>query len=475
LRALGVPPNSYGSLLSSVLINKLPQELRLIVSREARGEEWELDELMKIIEGEIEARERATITKSTNKVPPTGTALMSRGTSTTMSCSYCHQPHASNSCPTVTDTAERKRILKTSGRCFVCLRKYHMGRDCRSNSRCTKCNGRHHVSIYTGGSSQSTTRNQSSAAGTPPNNSKPASQSERPTDSQSNPPATNSPTTTSMYCDSHKAPVLLQTARARVFKASNPTEAKEVRIIFDSGSQRSYITTKLRNLLSLNHHRTETMIIKTFGSSEGSKQLCEVVSIRMILKDGGMLKLPLLLVSLICEPLSCQPITYARENLDYISDLDLADHCYGDQHLDIDILIGCDHYWKLVTGQIIRKGNGPVAVSTRLGWVLSGPVNGALCPDSAVNLITTHSLLVDAYVPENSPQDLDGRLKMFWDLKSLGVRQDESSVYQDFQKEITYKNQRYEVSLPWKQSHPTLPDHHDLALKRLNGLLKHLR
>ena len=34
LRSLGVASESYGSLLSSVLISKLPQELRLIVSRE---------------------------------------------------------------------------------------------------------------------------------------------------------------------------------------------------------------------------------------------------------------------------------------------------------------------------------------------------------------------------------------------------------------------------------------------------------
>ena len=42
LRSLGVPATTYGSLLSSVLMSKLPQELRLIVSREVRDEEWEL-------------------------------------------------------------------------------------------------------------------------------------------------------------------------------------------------------------------------------------------------------------------------------------------------------------------------------------------------------------------------------------------------------------------------------------------------
>ena len=39
LQALGVPAELFGSLLSSVLMNKLPQDLRLIVSREAKGDD----------------------------------------------------------------------------------------------------------------------------------------------------------------------------------------------------------------------------------------------------------------------------------------------------------------------------------------------------------------------------------------------------------------------------------------------------
>ena len=115
LRALGVPSESYSSLLSSVLINKLPQELCLIVSCEVKGEEWELDELMKIVEAEIEARERATVTKASNRIPPTSTTLVAHDANLTVSCSYCRQSHPSNACPTVTDVTERKRILKTSG------------------------------------------------------------------------------------------------------------------------------------------------------------------------------------------------------------------------------------------------------------------------------------------------------------------------------------------------------------------------
>jgi len=107
--------------------------------------------------------------------------------------------------------------------------------------------------------------------------------------------------------------------------------------------------------------------------------------------------------------------------------------------------------------------------------VLSGPVHGLLCVASPVSPITTHTLSVDAYTTDNSLQELDTTLKMFWDLESLGVKHDETSVYQDFQKDIRFRDGQYEVSVPWKQSHPMLPSHYDLAFKRLGRLLKHLR
>ena len=59
LKSLEVPLNSYGNLLSSLFMNRLPQELCLIVSREVGEAEWRIDEIMRIVEREISARERA--------------------------------------------------------------------------------------------------------------------------------------------------------------------------------------------------------------------------------------------------------------------------------------------------------------------------------------------------------------------------------------------------------------------------------
>jgi hypothetical protein len=43
------------------------------------------------------------------------------------------------------------------------------------------------------------------------------------------------------------------------------------RILFDSGSQRTYISEKVRNRLKLKAIRSERVIIKTFGQSEASE------------------------------------------------------------------------------------------------------------------------------------------------------------------------------------------------------------
>ena len=59
LKSLGIPSESYGSLLSTVLLSKLPQ---LIVSRTITDGEWNFEEIMAVIEKEIDARERAGAT-----------------------------------------------------------------------------------------------------------------------------------------------------------------------------------------------------------------------------------------------------------------------------------------------------------------------------------------------------------------------------------------------------------------------------
>ena len=79
LASLGVESNSYSGLLTSVLISKLPQEIQLIATRTLGNKDWDLDELMKIFEEELQVRERATTVLATNTrkaIKDTPTAAM---------------------------------------------------------------------------------------------------------------------------------------------------------------------------------------------------------------------------------------------------------------------------------------------------------------------------------------------------------------------------------------------------------------
>ena len=64
LQSLGVDPKTYGTVLVSSLLQKLPEEIQPIISRklsELHGDEdWELLKLFETLKVEVEAREKCS-------------------------------------------------------------------------------------------------------------------------------------------------------------------------------------------------------------------------------------------------------------------------------------------------------------------------------------------------------------------------------------------------------------------------------
>ena len=69
LQTLGIDSAQYGALLIPIFMVKLPEELRLIVSREHR-DNWELTSVIKAVKNEVEARERCGMNTSVEKKIP---------------------------------------------------------------------------------------------------------------------------------------------------------------------------------------------------------------------------------------------------------------------------------------------------------------------------------------------------------------------------------------------------------------------
>ena len=197
------------------------------------------------------------------------------------------------------------------------------------------------------------------------------------------------------------------------------------------------------------------MAITTFGSREGQECqcTCDVVRIAVHTAGGELVDLHIYVVPFICEPLACQPIDFCQANFSHLAGLPLADCSDGKNQLEVDILIGSDLYWDLLTGKTCHGECGPVAVETRLGWVLSGPVEP--CTGACRNCTSTR--------------------RAFADLLGFGIVGHDRSVLDEFRDKIRFVEGRYEVSLPWKDPDQVLPDNHQLSLRRLHSLLQRLR
>ena len=64
---------------------------------------------------------------------------------------------------------------------------------------------------------------------------------------------------------------------------------------------------------------------------------------------------------------------------------------------------------------------------------------------------------------------------MFWELETLGIKEDEASMYDNFINSIQLQDGRYCVMLPWKDPYCTLQSNYDLYQKRLHGLQRRLK
>ena len=134
MQSLSVSSDSYGSLI--------PQEIKLIISRELGSGDWKLGRIMQLLETRVQARERASSNGAAPQALKRSTktaALVADSTNVKTACYFCGQPHYSSAYSVVTSVEERRRILREKDRC---LRKGHIMRNCQSESKYGTCGGR---------------------------------------------------------------------------------------------------------------------------------------------------------------------------------------------------------------------------------------------------------------------------------------------------------------------------------------------
>ena len=146
--------------------------------------------------------------------------------------------------------------------------------------------------------------------------------------------------------------MLLQRAKAAAVNDVN-SKAAHVRILLDTGSQRTYITSRLKIRLNLSPVKSEVLHLNTFGDKRYTKQHCDVVNL-WLQGSQGEIK-----ISALCFPQIWSAVSAKVDNDNHVhlEGLELADMSIASQQ-DIDVLIGSGYYFDIV--DVIHGSSGPV-------------------------------------------------------------------------------------------------------------------
>ena len=169
-----------------------------------------------------------------------------------------------------------------------------------------------------------------------------------------NPKITSSGNENTVLFIDTKTSVLLQTGKIFVSRADDPNHRIQARLIFDTGSQCSYVSTRLRNALQLPTINQETLMIKTFGCKTDQLQSRDLVQLCVQgMTSETCLYVNAYAVPIICSPLRNQAVNFTTSTSHHLSGLLLADLISADENennVEVDVLIGADYYWHFLTG-----------------------------------------------------------------------------------------------------------------------------
>ena len=269
--------------------------------------------------------------------------------------------------------------------------------------------------------------------------------------------------------DSSEGKVALQTALAVV----NGKKESRVRVLFDTGSHKSFITSEAVGKLGLKPVRREELGIKVFGSKEAVNEMRDVVEFSLsALNDISGVTIEAFVVKDISSIPNVHVDRVKRDFL-HLNNVWFADVCRDNEMLEVDCLVGSDCLWSFQAGEVIRGGpKEPVAVKTSLGWVLSGPLKGKTLDSNTV--CSVHICVDSKFSNQTEKQELEMLMHNLWDLDSIGIRESDK-VHESVLDAITFTGNRYSVGLPWKIGHKPLPSNYNVSLLRLKSQVKKLR
>ena len=152
----------------------------------------------------------------------------------------------------------------------------------------------------------------------------------------------------------------------------NPStlEQIEAKMILDTGSQ-----PKVRRHLNLRTIRTEEISIDSYGEQSADLKKYDLFAFNVSTKlTTAKVKVRALDVKCLCNRLEGHDINLDSLKYPKLHQLMFMNDCEHDDDIELGVLIGLDHFWDIVIGNLIRDIQNLVALETKVGYIISGPV-----------------------------------------------------------------------------------------------------
>ncbi|XP_075151028.1 uncharacterized protein LOC142225136 [Haematobia irritans] len=369
--------------------------------------------------------------KSTNRGNPSNVKTFQNNISEPK-CTLCPKEfHIIRKCPKFLkmDPSQRFSEIKANGMCINCFSKVHTVKSCNSKYSCRFCNKKHNTLLH-----------------------KP--QNEKPNSTELNPSAAVFPSTSSSIqstsrnetvhsCFSTSSRgVLLGTALVKICHSGLTYTA---RALVDSGSEGTFVSQKLFNILKLPFRRTSANISGLNNTVSAAVQK----ECSFVLGSNTDENIAIFTTALVVPHLSgnLPSRTFEIESLSKLPNIPFADPRFYESST-IDVLLGGDILPSIMLPGLKRDICGSLmAQETIFGWILTGPI-----PDTSGDI----SPNIVSYFCEIS---LDKEISRFWEIEDLPRKKFISASDQfceDFYVRTTTRNNegRYIVALPFKESYP---------------------
>ena len=471
---LGADTENAGYVFAALVIRKLPVKIRDNLNRAVNIEKWDLPELRKALETEIEhlrnsepdikwegknASEKEKRGKSNVNKPKgvhSGSVASLNVTSSDRKsiCQFCKEEHRVFDCQQYVSVHDRRKRAAELQLCFNCLREGYRGFKCNNVRRCKHCKGKHHSVLCVKPDGLSNDKDNDSASGI----------------GKDNDSASATALGVHVKQSSHVRSTLLPTAVAPILLKNG--ETSNSRCLFDQGSQGSFVLKELVDRLKIRKIGKSLKTVDSFNQS-GQREEYEIVEFTIKTFDG-----PVFVQAMVVNFLPSRISMSGRSDLVdklKLKGFILADSSNKEIFSDVEIIIGCDQYYKFVYCQPIM--DDIYAVPSRLGSLVVGNISNN-CQEKDNNNFAGSITACRITVEDPSVTDtLDVECLWKTDLIGISDKEDVSHdlVLINFEKSVRYESGRYTVRLPWIDNHPPLPDNYSLAVGRLRSLVKRLK